>query len=147
MDIKKIKQIIDLITENSIAELELHEDKESIRVCLNKAAPVVSMMTPAPAITTQNPVISIETASKIDDNASKHTVKSPMVGSVYLSATPGAKHFVEVGQHVKSGDTLCLIEAMKMFNRIESDKAGVIAAILIKNAQAVEYNQPLFVIE
>lgn len=146
MDIKKIKQIIDLVTENNIAELELHEDKESIRVCLNKAAPVVSMMAPAPAIATQNPTISIET-NKPDDSIPKHTVNSPMVGSVYLSATPGAKHFIEIGQHVKSGDTLCLIEAMKMFNRIETDKAGTVTAILIENAQAVEYNQPLFVIE
>lgn len=146
MDIKKIKQIIDLITENNIAELELHEDKESIRVCLNKAVPTVSMVAPAPITTTQNPTISTET-NKPNDSIPKHTVNSPMVGSVYLSASPGAKYFVEIGQHVKSGDTLCLIEAMKMFNRIETDKAGIITAILIENAQAVEYNQPLFVIE
>lgn len=146
MDIKKIKQIIDLITKNNIAELELHEDKESIRVCLNKATPVASIVAPAPVIATQNPAINIKT-NKLDDSIPKHTVNSPMVGSVYLSATPGAKHFVEIGQHVKSGDTMCLIEAMKMFNRIETDKAGIVTAILIENTQAVEYNQPLFTIE
>lgn len=143
MDIKKIKQIIDLVTENNIAELELHEDKESIRVCLNKAAPIITAQSQSAVMSA---VISAE-ASKLDSSAPKHTVNSPMVGSVYLSATPGANHFVTVGQHVKPGDTLCLIEAMKMFNRIETDKAGIIAAILIDNAQAVEYNQPLFVIE
>lgn len=146
MDIKKIKQIVDLVIENNIAELELHEDKESLRVQLNKNAPVVSMMAPAQTVITQAPTTLAETSS-IDNSVPKHTVNSPMVGSVYLSATPGSGHFVEVGQHVKSGDTLCLIEAMKMFNRIETDKAGVITAILIENAQAVEYNQPLFVIE
>jgi len=146
MDIKKIKQIVGLVTENNIAELELHEDKESLRIHLNKAAPVVSMLAPAPIAATQIPAVNIET-NKPDADVPKHTVNSPMVGSVYLSATPGAKYFVEIGQHVKVGDTLCLIEAMKMFNRIETDKAGVIAAILIENAQAVEYNQPLFVIE
>lgn len=147
MDIEKIKQIIDLVVENNIAELELSEDKESLRVQLNKSAPVVSMMAPpAQTVLTQAPTVLAEPSS-IDNSIPKHTVNSPMVGSVYLSATPGSNHFVEVGQHVKPGDTLCLIEAMKMFNRIETDKAGVVAAILIENAQAVEYNQPLFVIE
>lgn len=143
MDIKKIKQIIDLVTENNIAELELHEDKESIRICLNKATPIITAQNQSAVMST---AISAE-ASKPDSSTPKHTVNSPMVGSVYLSTAPGAKHFVTVGQHVKPGDTLCLIEAMKMFNRIETDKAGIIAAILIDNAQAVEYNQPLFVIE
>jgi acetyl-CoA carboxylase biotin carboxyl carrier protein len=146
MDIEKIKQIIDLVTENNIAELELSEDKESIRICLNKNTSVVSMMAPAQTVLTQTPAASTE-PNNANNSMPKHTINSPMVGSVYLSATPGSGHFVEVGQHVKSGDTLCLIEAMKMFNRIETDKAGVITAILIENAQAVEYNQPLFVIE
>lgn len=145
MDIKKIKQIIDLVIENNIAELELSEDKESLRIQLNKTAPAIPMVAPA-TVLTQAPA-AITEQSSVDNSAPKHTVNSPMVGSVYLSATPGSEHFVAVGQHVKSGDTLCLIEAMKMFNRIETDKAGVITAILIENAQAVEYNQPLFVIE
>lgn len=147
MDIEKIKQIIDLVTASNIAELELHENQESLRVQLNKSTPLASVIAPPMlnAVPSQIPTTTIEVSTAANSN--KHTVKSPMVGSVYLSATPGAKSFVEVGQQVKAGDTLCLIEAMKMFNRIESDKAGVIAAILIENAQAVEYNQPLFTIE
>ena len=146
MDIRKIKKIIDLVNENNIAELEVHEEKESIRVTLNKnmanLAPIVQTF---PSITQQTDAKQIsEQLEKVD---TRHSVKSPMVGSVYLSATPGAKNFVDIGQQVKAGDTLCLIEAMKMFNRIEADKSGTITARLVENAQPVEYGQPLFIIE
>lgn len=149
MDIRKIKKIIDLVNENNINELEIHEEKESIRVTLNKyganLAPIVQ--TSSPIIIEKNQKASSEQPSKAEKIETKHTVKSPMVGSVYLSATPGAKHFVDIGQQVKIGDTLCLIEAMKMFNRIEADKAGTITMRLVENAQPVEYGQPLFIIE
>ena len=148
MDIEKIKHIVDLVTASNIAELELHENQESLRVQLNKSAPLVSVVpSPAPNMVLNQAPTTTAALSPTTSSSAKHTVTSPMVGSVYLSATPGTKPFVEVGQTVKSGDTLCLIEAMKMFNRIEADQAGVIAAILIENAQAVEYNQPLFTIE
>jgi acetyl-CoA carboxylase biotin carboxyl carrier protein len=146
MDIRKIKKIIDLVNENNIAELEVHEEKESIRVTLNKnMANLASIVQASPSITQQTDAKQIsEQSEKVD---TRHSVKSPMVGSVYLSATPGAKHFVDIGQQVKVGDTLCLIEAMKMFNRIEADKSGTITARLVENAQPVEYGQPLFIIE
>jgi acetyl-CoA carboxylase biotin carboxyl carrier protein len=148
MDIRKIKKLIDLVNENNIAELEIHEEKESIRITLNKSIAnfeqIVQTSTPIMQQSNQKPLLE---SNKTEIVVMKHTVTSPMVGSVYLSATPGSKHFVDIGQQVKTGDTLCLIEAMKMFNRIESDKSGTITARLVENAQAVEYGQPLFVIE
>ncbi|EKE01100.1 MAG: acetyl-CoA carboxylase, biotin carboxyl carrier protein [uncultured bacterium] len=149
MDIRKIKKIIDLVNENNIAELEIHEEKESIRVTLNKNetnfATIMQASTPIIQQSEQKPLI--EQSTKPESIDTKHTVKSPMVGSVYLSATPGSAHFVDIGQQVKAGDTVCLIEAMKMFNRIEADKSGTVTARLVENAQPVEYGQPLFVIE
>lgn len=148
MDLRKVKKLIDLVTENNIAELEIHEDKESIRISLNG-----KNQNFAPIVTTSSPILqtSEQQTTKSDtaktENTNKHTVNSPMVGTVYLSATPGAKHFVEIGQNVKVGDTLCLIEAMKMFNKIEADRTGVVTARLIENEQPVEFDQPLFVIE
>lgn len=148
MDIRKIKKLIDLVNENNISELEIHEEKESIRVTLNKSIANFEQIVQASVpIMRQNDIKALPEKNKSEDITTKHTVNSPMVGSVYLSATPGAKHFVDVGQQVKAGDTLCLIEAMKMFNRIESDKSGTITARLVENAQAVEFGQPLFVIE
>ncbi|CAL7960659.1 biotin carboxyl carrier protein [Gammaproteobacteria bacterium] len=148
MDIRKIKKLIDLVNENNIAELEIHEEKESIRVTLNKSiANFEQIMQTSTPIMQQSNQKSLLEPSKTEAIIAKHTVNSPMVGSVYLSATPGSKHFVDIGQQVKTGDTLCLIEAMKMFNRIESDRSGTITARLVENAQAVEYGQPLFVIE
>lgn len=145
MDIRKIKKIIDLVNENNINELEIHEKEESIRVTLNKQgnnlAPIMQVSPSIIQEKAQNQ--SPEQSEKQEKIETKHTVKSPMVGSVYLSATPGAKHFVDIGQQVKTGDTLCLIEAMKMFNRIEADKSGTITMRLVENAQPVEYGQPL----
>ena len=145
MDIRKIKKLIDLVKHTGINELEIHEDKESVRITLSKASVAV------PVIEKQV-IEQTEKNAKSDVNAKgnkdhKHMVMSPMVGTVYLSPSPGAKHFVEIGQHVKVGDTLCLIEAMKMFNRIEADRDGVVTEKLIDNASPVEYDQPLFVIE
>lgn len=140
MDIRKIKKLIELAQESGIVEIEVHEDKESVRINLNKQSTGF-----APIMQQSEQKLPEHPAKPAE--IKKHTVNAPMVGSVYLSATPSSKHFVEVGQQVKAGDILCLIEAMKMFNRIESDKSGTVTARLIENAQPVEYDQPLFVIE
>jgi acetyl-CoA carboxylase biotin carboxyl carrier protein len=150
MDIEKIEQLIDIVINKGISELEIHENQESWVKISNKPQNVITSATallphhspmPAPQLA------AAESAPAAKEEPKQHTVDSPMVGTVYLSSAPGAKHFIEIGQPVKVGDTLCLIEAMKMFNRIESDKAGTIKARLIENGQPVEYGQPLFVIE
>lgn len=152
MDIRKIKKLIELAKESGIAEIEIHEEGESVRISLVGTQAPINYM-PAPqttyAIPAEAPAASkAETAAKEATNlANKHTVKAPMVGTVYLSSAPGVKPFVEVGQTVKPGDVLCLIEAMKMFNQIEADKAGTVTAKLVESGVPVEFNQPLFVIE
>jgi len=150
MDIRKIKKLIDLINENNIAEIEIREEKESIHIVLNKQnLNLVPNEQPSSSkIQTIEQNLPEDLKTTIPDaSKAKNTINSPMVGTVYLSATPGAKHFVEVGQKVKVGDTLCLIEAMKTYNKIEADKSGTITARLVENSQPVEYNQPLFAIE
>ncbi len=150
MDIRKIKKLIDLISENNIAEIEIKEEKESIHIVLNKQnanfASNEQMFASKMQVIERNLSSETPVIEKGAEKA-KNAVNSPMVGTVYLSAAPGAKQFVEIGQKVKVGDTLCLIEAMKMFNKIEADRAGTITARLVENAQPVEYNQALFVIE
>lgn len=150
MDIRKIKKLIDLINENNIAEIEIREEKESIHIVLNKQnlnlVPNEQPSSSKIQTIEQNLPEDLKTTMP-DASKAKNTINSPMVGTVYLSATPGAKHFVEAGQKVKVGDTLCLIEAMKTYNKIEADKSGTITTRLVENSQPVEYNQPLFVIE
>lgn len=143
MDIRKIKKLIELINENNIAEIEIREEKESVHIVLNSQS---THFVPNVALSAPN-MQAISQKVVPETTKPQSTVNSPMVGTVYLSSTPGAKHFVEIGQKVKAGDTLCLIEAMKMFNKIEADKAGTISTIMVENAMPVEYNQPLFVIE
>ena len=149
MDIRKIKKLIELLEESDLAEIEVHEDKESVRISrtsTSQVAPTVvaaPVAAPAPGPASQPIEPPSSTASKIPEG---HTIDSPMVGSFYRSAAPGSKPFVEVGQHVNVGDTLCIIEAMKMLNQIEADKAGEIVEILVENGQPVEYGEPLFVI-
>ena len=155
MDMRKIKKLIELIQSTGVAEIEIKEGEESVRITREIAtqqhAPQVIMApqqpsaAPAPAPAQESKPAENSQAS--NPAAGKHTVNAPMVGTVYLSPTPGAKAFVEVGQTVKAGEVLCLIEAMKMFNQIEADKAGTISARLVDNGTPVEYNQPLFVIE
>ncbi len=152
MDLRKIRKLIELIQETGIAEIEIREGEESVRISRESskvsAPPVYTA--PAPAMThtvsETKPTVA-EAPAAVNPNANKHTVKAPMVGTVYLAPSPGAKVFVAVGQTVKAGDVLCLIEAMKMFNQIEADKAGIISAILVDTGAPVEFNQPLFVIE
>ncbi len=144
MDIRKVKKLIELLEESNIAEIEIHEGEESVRIsrATTTAAPV-AIAAPAPAATVIEPAPTEEEEEEI----SGHQIKSPMVGSFYRAASPGAKNFVEVGQQVGVGDTLCIIEAMKILNQIESDTAGRVKKILIENGQPVEYNQPIFIIE
>jgi acetyl-CoA carboxylase biotin carboxyl carrier protein len=153
MDIRKIKKLIDMIGESDIAEIEIHEGEESVRISRQSAvAPAPQYMMPMPAgaaiqQTSAQPAVAEPAKSAEADAHTGHVLRSPMVGTFYRSSTPGAKSFVELGQRVKEGETLCIIEAMKILNQIEADKSGKITKILVENAQPVEYNQPLFVIE
>lgn len=148
MDIKKISELIELINETSIAEIEIHEGGSSVRITRQGTAPTsVVMHAPQPIPVAPQPAANSQTISPPAAEPAGHLVRSPMVGTVYLAQTPGAKPFVENGQSVKVGDVLCIVEAMKMMNQIEADKAGVIKACLVENALPVEFDQPLFVIE
>ncbi|WP_295542605.1 acetyl-CoA carboxylase biotin carboxyl carrier protein [uncultured Thiohalocapsa sp.] len=151
MDIRKVKKLIELLEESNIAEIEIHEGEESVRISRHGSAPMHAMMqTPgagaatAPAAAPTAGAAESETEPEADEGA---MVRSPMVGTFYRAPSPGSKAFVEEGQDVKLGDTLCIIEAMKILNQIECEKAGVVRRILVENGQPVEYNQPLFVIE
>lgn len=149
MDIRKVKKLIELLEESGIAEIEIHEGEESVRISryAQNAAPQVLMQAPqaAPAVAASVAPVAAPVAEPA--GPAGHTVNSPMVGTFYRASSPGTKAFVEVGQRVNVGDTLCIIEAMKMLNQIESDKAGVVQAILAENGGPVEFGQPLFVIE
>jgi acetyl-CoA carboxylase biotin carboxyl carrier protein len=149
MDIRKIKKLIELVEESGIAELEITEGEESVRIHRGGVAPVAPVYAPAPVAAPAAPTApaAAPVAEAAPAEPTGHTVKSPMVGSFYRASSPEAKPFVEVGSKVNVGDTLCIIEAMKMMNQIESDKAGVVKAILVNNQDAIEFDQPLFVIE
>jgi len=157
MDIRKIKKLIELLEESGVAEIEIHEGEESVRISrygqsapVAAAAPVAYAAAPMPAPMAETPVAPVAAAVAEEPKApvvTGHQVVSPMVGTFYTSPTPGAKAFVEVGQRVNVGDTLCIIEAMKILNQIEADKAGVIVSVNAENGQPVEYGETLFVIE
>jgi acetyl-CoA carboxylase biotin carboxyl carrier protein len=157
MDLRKIKTLIDLVEQSGISELEVREGEESVRISRNTgpvtqyiaappavAAPVAAPIA-APAAPAAPAAAPAAPAKPAADN--RHLVRAPMVGTFYRAPSPGARAFVELGQTVKVGQTLCIIEAMKMLNQIEADKAGVVADILVENENAVEFDQPLFVIE
>ena len=147
MDIRKVKKLIELLEESGIAEIEIHEGEESVRISRNSAAPVAPAPVAIAAPTAPAPVAAASTAAPAEEKIEGHVLNSPMVGSFYRAPSPGAASFVDVGSKVSVGDTLCIIEAMKLLNQIEADKGGTIKAILVENGQPVEYNQPLFVIE
>ncbi|GAB4291710.1 MAG: acetyl-CoA carboxylase biotin carboxyl carrier protein [Thiohalomonadaceae bacterium] len=149
MDIRKVKKLIELLEESGVAEIEIHEGEESVRISRysQNAAPAVAIAAPAAAPVAAAPVAAAAPAAEKKEEISGHTVTSPIVGAFYRSPSPQAKPFVEVGSRVNVGDTLCIIEAMKIMNQIEADKAGVIKAILVENGQPVEFGQPLFIIE
>lgn len=146
MDIRKVKKLIELLEESGIAEIEIHEGEESVRISRYSAnAPVQQYAVAPPAPVAAAPA-AVETESE-SPAISGHTVNAPMVGTFYTSASPGAPVFCKVGDSVSEGDTVCIIEAMKILNQIEADKSGVVKAILVENAQPVEFGQPLVVIE
>jgi acetyl-CoA carboxylase biotin carboxyl carrier protein len=152
MDLRKLKKLIDLVEESGISELELTEGEEKVRISRQPAGHAVQyapaymphMMQHAPQATA--PVAAAPAAEAAAPVVDGHVVKSPMVGTFYRSSSPEAKPFVEVGSSVSAGDTLCIIEAMKLLNEIESDHSGVIKDILVENGQPVEYGEPLFII-
>jgi len=150
MDIRKIKKLIEMLEESDLAEIEIQEGEESLRISRNSQSTVIpSMMAPPPmfaAPVAASPAPAEAAAASEKSLPDGHVIKAPMVGTFYRASAPGAKPFVEVGQSVGVGDTLCIIEAMKMLNQIEADKGGSIVAILVENGQPIEYNQPLFVI-
>ena len=153
MDIRKVKKLMEMLEESSLAEMEIIEGEESIRLSKSSNIPnqnivnqvptnVVSTNVPLQATSEQSAV-----TEKVEEKISGHEIKSPMVGTFYEAPSPGSKPFVNIGDTVKAGDTLCIIEAMKMLNQIESEKSGVIKAILAENGQPVEFNQVLFIVE
>ena len=156
MDIRKIKKLIELVEESGITELEVSEEEGSVRI--SRAAPAVAPAAVQYVAAPQQAPVSApvapptesapaQEASSVSSEVSGHAVLSPMVGTFYRSPSPDAKPFIEVGQQVKVGDALCIVEAMKMMNRIESDKAGVVKAILVNDGEAVEFDQKLVIIE
>jgi len=153
MDLRKLKKLIDLVQESGIAELEITEGEEKVRIsragnavqtAVMTMPQATSMMTAAPAAAAA--AVALAAAPGAPAEPEGHVVKSPMVGTFYRSSAPGAKPFVEIGQPVNAGDTLCIIEAMKLLNEIEADLGGVIKSVLVENGQPVEYGQPLFLI-
>ncbi|AVS84008.1 acetyl-CoA carboxylase biotin carboxyl carrier protein [Paracidovorax avenae] len=150
MDLRKLKTLIDLVSESNVSELEITEAEGKVRIVKSGGAVVQQFVAapaqaaaPAPAAAAPAPVAELPAPPA----PTGHIVKSPMVGTFYRASSPGAKAFVEVGSQVKEGDTICIIEAMKILNEIEADKSGTVTRILGENGQAVEYGQPLFVIE
>ena len=152
MDLRKLKKLIDLVEESGIAELEITEGEEKVRITRHAAGSQMVFASPQQmhmmgGMTQAGPAIAAAPAAvAAPAEPEGHAVKSPMVGTFYRSASPGAKVFVEVGQSVSAGETLCIIEAMKLLNEIEADQGGVIKAILVENGQPVEYGEPLFII-
>ena len=163
MDLRKLKTLIELVQDSGIAELEITEGEERVRIVHGSQRPLVAAAAPLSAPVAAMPAVAAPApaavaapaaaaAPAIDPGAEAlakldgHVVKSPMVGTFYRSASPGSKAFVEIGSSVKKGDTICIIEAMKLMNEIEADRAGVVKAILAENGQAVEYGQPLVII-
>ncbi|MFT3906243.1 MAG: acetyl-CoA carboxylase biotin carboxyl carrier protein [Steroidobacteraceae bacterium] len=157
MDIRKIKKLIELLEESGVAEIEIKEGEEALRITravptavgaslplLQAAAPLYAAPVAAPAAAAQ---AAGAAAAAPRANANEYTVNAPMVGTYYSAPSPGAKQFVEIGDEVKVGQVLCIIEAMKMMNQIESEKAGRIKAILVQNSEPVEFGQPLFIVE
>ena len=150
MDLRKLKTLIDLVSDSNVSELEITEAEGKVRIVKSSGAPMMMqqpVMNTAAVPAMQPTSAAVSASEPTPAVGSMHAVKSPMVGTFYRSASPGAKPFVEVGDIVKEGDTICIIEAMKILNEIESDKSGVVSKILCQNGQAVEYGQPLFLID
>ena len=151
MDLRKLKTLIDLVSDSNVSELEITEAEGKVRIVKSSGAPLVmqqpTMHIGAAPVAAAVPTAAMAAVDATSPASTSHAVKSPMVGTFYRSASPGAKPFVEVGTIVKEGETICIIEAMKILNEIEADKSGTISKILCENGQAVEYGQPLYLID
>ena len=150
MDLSKLKTLIEMVSESSVSELEITEAEGKIRIVkggVAAAAPAVTAYAPPPVMQAVAPAPALAPQDESPLQESGYVVKAPMVGTFYRASSPGASPFIEVGQSVKEGDTLCIIEAMKILNEIEAEKSGTVTKILVENGQPVEYGQPLFVIE
>jgi acetyl-CoA carboxylase biotin carboxyl carrier protein len=148
MDLRKLKKLIDLVQESGIGEIEITEGEEKVRISRQSSgAPVIMAGSAGQPVPIAAPAAGVAPAPAAEPEAKGHTLKSPMVGTFYRAPSPGAPAFVEVGQAVAKGQTLCIIEAMKLLNEIECDQSGTVKAILVENGQPVEYGQPLFLIE
>jgi acetyl-CoA carboxylase biotin carboxyl carrier protein len=147
MDLRKLKTLIDLVSDSNVSELEITEAEGKVRIVKSGPAPVAMVTQMAAPVAAPVAAAAPAAAPAPEAAPAGHQVKSPMVGTFYRSSSPGAKSFVEVGSQVKEGDTICIIEAMKILNEIEADKSGTITQILAENGQAVEYGAPLFIIE
>ncbi|MCU7834997.1 MAG: acetyl-CoA carboxylase biotin carboxyl carrier protein [gamma proteobacterium symbiont of Taylorina sp.] len=154
MDIRKIKKLIELLDESGVAEIEIHEGEESVRISRNGTAPAImsaappaaGFYPPMPPAAVPAAATTIETAP-VEETISGHEVTAPMVGTYYSASSPGAAPFIKIGQKVKEGDTICIIEAMKLLNQIEADKSGTIKAICVENGEPLEYGQAICIIE
>ena len=147
MDIRKIKKLIELVEESGINELEISEGEESVRICRGATVVAAAPVMQAAPVAAPLAAVAAAPAEAAAPVITGHIVRSPMVGTYYASASPDSPAFAEVGKHVNAGDTLCIVEAMKMMNQIEADKSGVIKEILAQNEDAIEFDQPLFIIE
>lgn len=155
MDIRKIKKLIELLDESGVAEIEIHEGEESVRISRHSPAPAVMQMAPetyamappAQPMAVAAPPAAAEESPATPETLSGHEVKAPMVGTFYSAPSPGAAAFIEVGQQVNKGDTICIIEAMKLLNQIEADASGIVKAICVENGEPLEYGQTICIIE
>ena len=147
MDLRKLKTLIDLVSESNVSELEITEAEGKVRIVKSSGAPQIFQQPAGAMVAAPMAAPAAPAADAAPAAPAGHAVKSPMVGTFYRSASPGAKPFVELGSVVKEGETICIIEAMKILNEIEADKSGTVTKILSENGQAVEYGQPLFIIE
>lgn len=151
MDLRKLKTLIDLVSESNVSELEITEAEGKVRIVKTPPAAVVAAPAPVVAVAAPPAPVAMPPAAvapaAVVDAVQGHVVKSPMVGTFYRASSPGAKPFVEVGSSIKAGEAICIVEAMKILNEIESDHSGTVTQILVENGQAVEYGQPLFVVE
>ena len=148
MDVRKVKKLIQLLEQSRVDEIEIHEGEESVRIRREPRGVAVAAPAPAPGATfVSTPVQNASAAAETEPEARGHTVTSPMVGTFFAASSPGARPFASVGQRIEVGDTLCIIEAMKILNQIEADCIGVVTEVLVENGQPVEYGQPLFVID
>ena len=150
MDLRKLKTLIDLVSESNISELEITEAEGKVRIVKASAAAAqtpMMMMAPVPAPAMPASPLAAAPASAAEPEETGHVVKSPMVGTFYRASSPGAKSLADIGQPIKEGESICIIEAMKIMNEIESDKSGTVVKVLVQNGQAVEFGQPLFIVD